>query len=182
MKKLFFHLLDLPILNSYILHSSCGGKKISHRDFQHTHVRNMLAYGGPERRLPTPLGRQHNVELHIARLEVYRSKHWPTQPGKQLRCRLCQAGGVTTVCETNMLQRLPHQGTIVKTSATSLRKIWASRWYVSKRNSKFSLFHTIIMYNYKLKILTSFLNIRTNISVVSQKMLFNSLFNLVWFP
>jgi len=33
MKKLFFHLLDLAILNSYILHSSCGGKKISHRDF-----------------------------------------------------------------------------------------------------------------------------------------------------
>jgi len=28
-KKLFFHLLDLAILNSYILHSSCGCKKIS---------------------------------------------------------------------------------------------------------------------------------------------------------
>jgi len=27
-KNLFFHLLDLTILNSYILHSSCGGKKI----------------------------------------------------------------------------------------------------------------------------------------------------------
>jgi len=33
MKKLFFHLLDLAILNSYILHSSCGGKKMSHRNF-----------------------------------------------------------------------------------------------------------------------------------------------------
>jgi len=32
-KKLFFHLLDLAIVNSYILLSSCGGKKISHRDF-----------------------------------------------------------------------------------------------------------------------------------------------------
>jgi len=31
MKKLFFHLLDLAILNSYILHSLCGGKKISQR-------------------------------------------------------------------------------------------------------------------------------------------------------
>ena len=30
-KKLFFHLLDLTIFNSSILHSSCGGKKISHR-------------------------------------------------------------------------------------------------------------------------------------------------------
>jgi len=33
MKKLFFLLLDLAIVNSYILLSSCGGKKISHRDF-----------------------------------------------------------------------------------------------------------------------------------------------------
>jgi hypothetical protein len=32
-KKLFFHLLDLAILNSYILLSSCVGKKISHREF-----------------------------------------------------------------------------------------------------------------------------------------------------
>ena len=35
-KKLFFHLLDLAIVNSYILLSSCGGKKISHRDFRFT--------------------------------------------------------------------------------------------------------------------------------------------------
>jgi hypothetical protein len=27
-KKLFFHLLDMAIVNSYILLSSCGGKKI----------------------------------------------------------------------------------------------------------------------------------------------------------
>ena len=40
-KKLFFHLLDLAILNSYILHSSCGGKKIPPRDFLYTVVRNM---------------------------------------------------------------------------------------------------------------------------------------------
>ena len=35
-KKLFSRLLDLTILNSYILHSSCGGKKMSHRDFRYT--------------------------------------------------------------------------------------------------------------------------------------------------
>ena len=40
-KKLFFHLLDPAILNSYILHSSCGGKKISHRYFLYTLVRNV---------------------------------------------------------------------------------------------------------------------------------------------
>ena len=32
-KKLFFHLLDLAILNSYILCSSCGSKKMSHKRF-----------------------------------------------------------------------------------------------------------------------------------------------------
>jgi hypothetical protein len=30
---MFFHLFNLAILNSYTLFSSCGGKKISHRDF-----------------------------------------------------------------------------------------------------------------------------------------------------
>ena len=42
-KKLFFHLFDLTILNSYILFSSCWGKKISHRHFRLTLERNFLA-------------------------------------------------------------------------------------------------------------------------------------------
>jgi len=33
MKNLFFHLLGLAILSSYIINSLCWGKKISHRDF-----------------------------------------------------------------------------------------------------------------------------------------------------
>ena len=74
-KKLFFHLLDLAILNGYILHSSCGGKKMSHRDFRYTLVRNMLAHAGPEWRVPRPLGRPPNIESHVARLEVCSSKH-----------------------------------------------------------------------------------------------------------
>jgi len=94
-KKLFFHLLDLAILNSYILHSSCGCKKISHRDFQYTLVRNMLAQVGPERTVPRPLGRPPNVESHVAMLEVCGSKHWPTRSETQLRCRVCKARGAT---------------------------------------------------------------------------------------
>ena len=94
-KKLFFHLLDLAILNSYILYSSCGGKKISHRDFRFTLVRNMLAHAGPERRTPRPLGRPPHVEAHVARLEVSGSKHWPVPSETQLRCRVCKARGVT---------------------------------------------------------------------------------------
>jgi len=94
-KKLFFHLLDLAILNSYILLSSCGGKKMSHRDFRYTLVRNMLAHAGPEWRIPRPLGRPPNVESHVARLEVCGSKHWPIPSETQLGCRVCKARGVT---------------------------------------------------------------------------------------
>jgi len=95
MKKLFFHLLDLAILNSYILHSSCGGKKISHRHFYYTLMRNMLAHAGPEWRVPRALGRQPNFESHVARLEVLGSKHWPIPSETQLRCHICKARGVT---------------------------------------------------------------------------------------
>jgi len=75
-KKLFFHLLDLAILNSYFLHSSCQGKRISHRDFRFTLVRNMLAHALPEREVPWPLGRPPNVEKHVARLKICGSRHW----------------------------------------------------------------------------------------------------------
>ena len=95
MAKLFFQLLEPAIVNSYILHSSCGGKKISHRDFRYTLVRNMLAHAGPERRGPRPLGRPLNVESHVTRLEVCVSKHWPTWSEMQLRCCVLKARGVT---------------------------------------------------------------------------------------
>ena len=39
-KKLFFHLLNLAIVNSYILLSSRGGKKISHRFSSHHYQRH----------------------------------------------------------------------------------------------------------------------------------------------
>jgi len=38
------------------------------------------------------------------------------------------------------------------------------------------------MNNYKLKILTGFLNTRKLSQLFPKKMLFNSLFNRVWFP
>ena len=94
-KKLFFHLLDVTILSSYILHSSCGGKKISHRDFLYTLVRNMLAQAGPKQRIPRPLGRPPNVESQVARLEVCGRKCWPTRSEMQLSYSMCKAMGVT---------------------------------------------------------------------------------------
>ena len=88
-KKLFFHLLDLAVLNTYILHPSCGGKKISHGDFRYTLMRNMLAHAGLEWRVPRPLGRPPNTESHVARLEVCGGKHCPIWSETQLRCRVC---------------------------------------------------------------------------------------------
>ena len=55
-KKLFFHLFDLAILNSYILFSSLGGKKISLRDFRMTLMRNLVAQAGQERNVWRPVG------------------------------------------------------------------------------------------------------------------------------
>jgi len=55
-KKLFFHLFDLTILNSHILFSSLGCKKISHRDFRNTLLWNLLAQAGHERNVQRPVG------------------------------------------------------------------------------------------------------------------------------
>ncbi|PSN36661.1 hypothetical protein C0J52_20299 [Blattella germanica] len=44
-KKLFFHLTDLTILNSYILLTSCGAK-LTHRDFRLRLVLELVEQGG----------------------------------------------------------------------------------------------------------------------------------------
>ena len=93
-KKLFFHLLDLTILNSYILFSSRGVKKISHRDFRLTLVRKLLAQAGQEQNVPRPTGRPPDAGTHIVRLEECSRKHWPI-PSATRRCHVCSARGVT---------------------------------------------------------------------------------------
>jgi hypothetical protein len=78
-KKLFFHVLDLAILNNFILHS-CGNENISHRDFRFALMLNMLAHAGLERGIPSPLGRICTIATQVSRLEVSGSKHWPALP------------------------------------------------------------------------------------------------------
>ena len=65
-EKLFFRLLDLAIVNSYILLSSCGGKKISHRDFRLTLIREMLARSGHEPRQSMLVGRPEPASANIS--------------------------------------------------------------------------------------------------------------------
>jgi hypothetical protein len=43
--KLFFHLLDLTVLNSWILLSSCGAK-CTHKDFRLLLLRNLIEEDG----------------------------------------------------------------------------------------------------------------------------------------
>ena len=107
-------------------------------------MRNMLAHAGPERRVPRPLGRLPNVESHVAMLEVCRSKHWPTWSETQLRYHVCKDRGVTKKVFVKCRKR--DMGLCVKqtyfedyhtkaqrtSGATFLKKIWASRRYVSK--------------------------------------------------
>jgi hypothetical protein len=94
-KKLFFHLLDLAILNSYILLSSCGGKKISLRRFRLTLVNGMLAHAWQVRRLQRPMGRPAGTDERVNRLEECGSEHWPGQSRTQLRCHVCSVRGLT---------------------------------------------------------------------------------------
>lgn len=94
-KKLFFHLLDLAILNSYILLSSCGGKKISHARFRNALVTGMLAHAGQVRRLQRPMGRPVGTDKRVSRLEDSDSEHWPVRSKTQLRCRVCSIRGLT---------------------------------------------------------------------------------------
>jgi len=93
-KKLFFHLLDLAIANSYILVSSCGEKKISHRDFRFTLIREMLARSGHEPRLSITVGRPAPASTNNGRLDTHH-KHWLGRNTKQRQCRVCSVRGVT---------------------------------------------------------------------------------------
>jgi len=65
-RKCYSIYLHLPLLNSYILVSACGWKKISQR----------------------PLEKPASTNSSIARMDSSGNKHWPV-PLKQLWCCLC---------------------------------------------------------------------------------------------
>jgi len=64
--KLFFYLLDLTVLNSWILLSSCGAK-YTHRDFRLLLVRNLIEEAGKSQDCPTPrlVGRPSAVATNV---------------------------------------------------------------------------------------------------------------------
>jgi hypothetical protein len=94
-KKFFFHLFDLANLNSYILFSSLGDKKISLRDFQITLMRNLVAKAGQEQNVRRPVGGPAlTAATQSIRFEERGRQHWPI-PSATRRCRMCSARGVT---------------------------------------------------------------------------------------
>jgi len=92
--KLFFHFLDLTVLNSWILLSSCGAK-YTHRDFRLLLVRNLTEEAGKSQDRPTPrlVGRPSSGTKNVLRLKSRHNKHWPAKSSTQLRCRLCTSRG-----------------------------------------------------------------------------------------
>jgi len=88
-EKLFFHLLDLAIVNSYILFSSCDGKKISHRGFRLTLITEILARSGHEPLPFMPVGRPAPAPANIRRLDTCHNKHWSGRNPKQRRLDTC---------------------------------------------------------------------------------------------
>jgi len=92
--KLFFNFLDLTVLNSWILLSSCGAKYI-HRDFRLLLVRNLTEEAGKSQDHPTPrlVGRPSAAATNVLQLKSHHTKHWPAKSSTNLRCCVCSSRG-----------------------------------------------------------------------------------------
>jgi len=92
--KLFFHFLDLTVLNSLILLSSCGAT-YTHRDFRLLLVRNLIEGPGKSQDNPTPrfVGRPISGAKDVLRLKSHHNKHWPVKSSTKTRCCLCSPRG-----------------------------------------------------------------------------------------
>jgi len=78
--KLFFHLLDLTVLNSWILLSSCGAK-YTPQEFRLLLVRNLIGEAGKSQDRPTPrvVGRPSMATTNVVRLKSCHNQHWPAK-------------------------------------------------------------------------------------------------------
>ena len=90
--KLFFHSLDLTVLNNWILLSLCGAKYI-HWDFRLFLVRNLIEEVGKSQDCPNPrlVGRPSTGATKVVRLESHHNKRWPAISSTQLHCHLCSS-------------------------------------------------------------------------------------------
>jgi hypothetical protein len=92
--KLFVHLLDLTVLNSWILLSSCGAK-CTHKDLRLLLVRNLIEEAGRSHYRPTPslVGRASAAAANVMRLDSRLNQHWPAKHKNNIRCHICSERG-----------------------------------------------------------------------------------------
>ena len=92
--KLFFHLLDLTVLNIWILFSSCGAK-YTHCDVRLLLVRYLIEEAGKSQDCPTPrlVGRPSADATNVVLLKSHHNQHWPAKSSTQLHCHLCSSRG-----------------------------------------------------------------------------------------
>ena len=92
--KLFFHLLDLTVLKSWILLPSCGAK-CTHKDFRLFLVRNLIEEAGRSHYYPTPsmLDRPSVAATNVMKLDIRHNQHWPAKHKNNIRCRVCSERG-----------------------------------------------------------------------------------------
>jgi len=92
--KLFFHLLDLTVLNSWILLSSCGAK-CAHKDFRLHLVRNLIEEAGRSQYCSAPslVGRPSAAAANVMRLDSCHNQHWSAKHKNNIRCHVCSEQG-----------------------------------------------------------------------------------------
>jgi len=92
--KLFFHLLDLTVLNSWILLSSYGAI-YTHWDFKLLLVRNLIEEDGKRQDRPTPrlVGRPSGATTSVVQLESCHNQHCPAKSSTKRHFRLCSFRG-----------------------------------------------------------------------------------------
>jgi len=87
----------LSTVTSFYLHVvrrySCGEKKISHKDFRLTLIREMTAQSGHEPRPSMPVGRPASASNNTRILDTLHNKHWPGRSNTKRQCRVCSVGG-----------------------------------------------------------------------------------------
>jgi predicted nucleic acid binding AN1-type Zn finger protein len=86
MKKLFFHFLDLSVLNVFLLHKSCGGE-VSHKQFR-TKLICELVQNVDMTITRVQRGRSSSSAPQLSRLEAHKFNHWPVK-GTKRRCVVC---------------------------------------------------------------------------------------------
>jgi hypothetical protein len=85
-KKLFFHFLDLSILNAFLLHKSCGGR-LNHKHFR-TQLIRKLVQNVDMTTTRLHRGRSSLSARRLSRLEEQKFNHWPVN-GTKRRCVVC---------------------------------------------------------------------------------------------